>query len=80
MKIRLKQPGIGRNHYVTVTVKATMGPLDHLGKAADHQVRGAGSSKTKLSVSDTAQKSGSVSLDGRVNTPVTDTYIQIAKV
>jgi Glutaminase len=70
-KFRLKQPGLTQNHYVTVTVKAHLDGLEHLGKAPDHSVRGGGSTKTKLGISGVHQWGVSASLDGRVNSPVT---------
>ncbi|EWM17804.1 putative nucleotidyltransferase substrate binding domain-containing protein [Kutzneria sp. 744] len=69
MKIRLKKPGLFFNRYVTVTVRARLTGLEHLGKAPDHAISGSGATSTKLGVSNTAKKGVTVYADGRVTTP-----------
>jgi hypothetical protein len=71
MKIRLKKPGLFLNRYVTVTVKARLTGMQHLGQAPDHAVSGSGATSTKLGITGAAKKGVTVYADGRVTTPFT---------
>jgi len=71
LKVRLKKPGLFFNRYVTVTVKARLTGMEHLGQAPDHTVSGSGATSTKLGITGASKKGVTVYADGRVTTPFT---------
>ncbi|SEP53028.1 Glycosyltransferase sugar-binding region containing DXD motif-containing protein [Amycolatopsis saalfeldensis] len=69
VSVQLKRRGLFTDEYLSVTVKAKVGPGEHLGQATGRSVKGSVASSPSLNTSTTTEKGWSAGLEGRMIIP-----------
>jgi hypothetical protein len=69
VSVQLKRRGLFTDEYINVTVKAKVGPGEHLGQASGRSVKGSVASSPSLNSATTTEKGWSAGLEGRMIIP-----------
>ncbi|WP_328605144.1 hypothetical protein OG943_34695 [Amycolatopsis sp. NBC_00345] len=69
VSVQLKRRGLFTDEYINVTVKAKIGPGEHLGQATGRSVKGSIATSPSLNSATTTEKGWSAGLEGRVIIP-----------